>query len=212
MQTILYHGWYINVDYGLGTLTSDEITSNGMRLAQLLYNMGWTENCIAGILGNVHGESGMNPGSTEQPRPWGDYLPDNDEVLQTSYLRGMGFTQWTPGRTKLVQWADDLDLLWYDGNTQVKRLKWECDNGEQMGGWQWFIHNTGDPADLAEYFLRQYERPSPEQIEESLPIRRAYGTMWYGRIHGKLKNSLRLMMISKQSRDRKVMKPRCQRM
>lgn len=212
MQTIFYRHWYINVDYGLGTLTSDEILNNGMRLAQLLYNYGWTENCIAGILGNVHGESGMNPGSTERPRPWGDYLPDNDEVLQTGYLLGMGFTQWTPGRINLVQWADDNNLLWYDGDTQVKRLKYECDNGLQMGGWQWFIKNTGDPADLAEYFLRRYERPSEEQIEQSLPVRRYYGTWWYDKIHNKLKKTLRLLKYTQQSRNRKVMRPRCQQM
>ena len=212
MQTVLYRNWYINIDYGLGTLTNDEIDSNGMLLAQLLYNYNWTENSIAGILGNVHAESGMNPGSTEQPRPWGDYLPDNDEVLQTSYLLGMGFTQWTPGREKLVQWADDSDLVWYDGTTQAKRLKYECDNGLQMGGWQWFINSTGDPADLAEYFLRQYERPSEQQIEQSLAIRRYYGTMWYDKIHNKLRRTIKLLKYSQQNRKRKVMRSRWLRM
>lgn len=210
MQTIFYHGWYTNVDYGLDSLTADEIQHNGMKLAQNLYNFHWTENCIAGILGNVHGESGLNPGSTERPRPWGDYLPDNEEVLESSYLRGMGFTQWTPGRDKIVQFAEDTHRIWYDGITQVFRLKWECDNGEQMGGWQWFIHNTGDPADLAEYFLRQYERPTPEQIEATLPTRRRYATMWYDRIHGKLVNPMK-WIYTQQNRKRKELKRRCLR-
>lgn len=211
MQTIFYRGWYTNVDYGLGILTNDEIMHNGMKLAQNLYNFHWTENAIAGILGNVHGESGMNPGSTEQPRPWGDYLPDNEEVLESSYLRGMGFTQWTPGRDKIVQFAEDTHRIWYDGITQVFRLKWECDNNYQMGGWQWYINNTGDPADLAEYFLRQYERPSEEQIEQSLPIRRRYATMWYDRIHGKLVNPMK-WIYTQQNRKRKELKRRCLRM
>lgn len=210
MQTINFRGWYTNVDYGLGRLTDDEILHNGMKLAQNLYNFHWTENAIAGILGNVHAESGMNPGSTEQPRPWGDYLPDNDEVLESSYLRGMGFTQWTSGRDKIVQFAEDTGRIWYDGLAQVFRLKWECDNNEQMGGWQWFIHNTGDPADLAEYFLRQYERPTPEQIEQSLPTRRRYGTMWYNRIHGKLANPMNWVYTQK-NRQRKELKRRCLR-
>ena len=212
MQTIFYNGWYTNIDYGLGSLTADERLHNGMKLAQNLYNFGWTENSIAGILGNVEGESGMNPGSTEQPRPWGDYLPDNDEVLQSSYLLGMGFTQWTPGRDKIVQWADDNGRVWYDGLSQVFRLKWECDNGQQMGGWQWYIHNDGDPADLAEYFLRQYERPSEEQIEATLANRRAAASRWYNNINGKLHRGAKLCWMTKQNRNRKEEKSRCLRM
>ena len=212
MVTVNFRGWYTNVDYGLGSLTADERKHNGMKLAQNLYNFGWTENAIAGILGNVEGESGMNPGSTEQPRPWGDYLPDNDEVLQSSYLRGMGFTQWTPGRDKIVQWADDMGRIWYDGMTQVFRLKYECDNGLQMGGWQWYINNTGDPADLAEYFLRQYERPSEQQIEESLANRRAAATRWYGWIHNKLIRTSTLVLFTKHNRERKELKRPCRRM
>lgn len=208
METILYKGWYTNIDYGLDSLTADERLHNGMKLAQNLYNFHWTENAIAGILGNVEGESGMNPGSTENDgsRPW-DYLPTNEEVLESSFLRGMGFTQWTPGRDKIVQFAEDTGRVWYDGITQVFRLKWECDNGEQMGGWQWYINNTGDPADLAEYFLRQYERPSPEQIEQTLANRRAAGTRWYNLIQGKLFNN-KLLWYNKR---RKELKPRWQK-
>ena len=208
METILYKGWYTNIDYGLDSLTADERLHNGMKLAQNLYNFHWTENAIAGILGNVEGESGMNPGSTENDgsRPW-DYLPTNEEVLESSFLRGMGFTQWTPGRDKIVQFAEDTGRVWYDGITQVFRLKWECDNGEQMGGWLWYINNTGDPADLAEYFLRQYERPSPEQIEQTLANRRAAGTRWYNLIQGKLFNN-KLLWYNKR---RKELKPRWQK-
>ena len=209
MQTIFYNGWYTNIDYGLGSLTADERKHNGMKLAQHLYNFHWTENAIAGILGNVEGESGMNPGSMENSggeRPWSE-LPTNEEVLESSYLRGMGFTQWTPGRDKIVQFAEDTGRIWYDGITQVFRLKWECDNGYQMGGWQWYINNTGDPADLAEYFLRQYERPTPEQIEATLANRRAAATRWYGWIHGKLFNN-KLLWYNKR---RKELKPRWQK-
>ena len=51
MDTIRYHGWFCNTTWG--ALTEDERHHNGMRLAQGLYNFGWTEEAIAGILGNV---------------------------------------------------------------------------------------------------------------------------------------------------------------
>ena len=205
METIYFRGWFTNVDWG--TLTQDEKMHNGMKLAQNLYNFHWTENAIAGILGNVDAESGMNPGSCQQPRPFGDYLPDNAEILESSYGRGMGFVQWTPGRTKLVQFAEDTGRIWYDGITQVFRLKYECDNDfELIGGWEGYITSTGDPADLAEYFLRRYERPTPEVIEQQVAIRRSLGTMWYNRIHGKLFNN-KLLWYNKK---RKELKPRWQ--
>ena len=202
MNTIERNGWYINVDYGLGALTSDQVESNGFMLARGLYFFGWTKECIAGILGNTNAESGNNPGSTENPKPW-NTLPSNQEVLQSSYLLGMGLTQWTPGRDKIVQFAEDNNLLWYDGQTQIYRLKWECDNGEQMGGWQWYINSHGDPADLAEYFLRQYERPSEEQIEQTLPIRRRYASEWYDKIKNVLLDIPLMLMISKQEKELK---------
>lgn len=209
MVTELFRGFYVNIDYN--TLTADEMHYNGMRFAQLLYNYGWTENSIAGILGNVSAESTLDPGCMESPKPWTTF-PANQEILQSSYLRGIGFTQWTPGRDKIVQFAEDHNLVWYDGLTQVLRLKWECDTGYQMGGWQWFIHNEGDPADLAEYFLRQYERPTPEQIAQSLAERRRLGTYWYGEIHDKLVSPIKRIIVSKNNRTSKEMKPRWQRM
>lgn len=204
MQTIFYRGWYTNIDYA--TLTNDEELHNGMKLAQNLYNFGWTENAIAGIIGNVEGESGLNPGCIESPKPW-ITLPDNETILQSSYTLGIGFTQWTPGRDKVVQFAEDTGRIWYDGTTQVFRLKWEHDNHEQMAGWNWFVSSDDDPADLAEYFLRQYERPSPEQIEQTLENRRRAATRWYGLINGKLFNT-KLLWYNKQ---RKELKPRWQK-
>lgn len=203
MNTIYRDNFYINIDYGLDSLTSDQIYSNGVMLARILVGYGWTKNSVAGILGNVHAESGINPGCAEVPRPWGDTLPDNATVLATSYQLGMGFTQWTPGRTKIVQWADDNNLVWYDGMTQALRLKWECINHEQMARWDWFIRSHDDPADLAEYFLYQYERPTPEQAEQTLPARRNYATMWYNRIGFLLENSILLMATKRRKETRR---------
>lgn len=203
MDTIYRDGFYINIDYGLNVLSSDEIYSNGMALARILISYGWTKNAVAGILGNVHAESGMNPGCSEQPRPWADYLPDNAEVLNSTYDRGMGIVQWTPGRTKIVSWASDEGLTWYDGMTQASRLRYECINGLQMSGnWNYYIHSHDSAADLAEYFLRRYERPSEEEIEQTLPIRRSYGTMWYNRIQA-IPDNIILFLATKKRKELK---------
>lgn len=214
MNTILYNGFYINIDYG--TLTTEEREHNGMKIAQQLYNLGWTENAIAGLLGNTSAESTMNPGCIESnpthPRPpeW-TYLPTNQIILESSYDGGIGLTQWTPGRTKIVAWAESTGRVWCDGMAQVFMLKHESEDGIQMTATQWnyFIHSEDDPADLAEYFLRQYEKPSPEQIEESLENRRRGGTTWYRLIHGHLFKMK--LYLGWNPNKRKELKPRCLR-
>ena len=204
MQTIYYNNWYINVGYM--QLTADEKHHNGMRLAQKLYNFGWTENCIAGILGNVDPESSLSPGAIESS-PWTD-LPTNAEVLASNFNRGMGFVQWTPGRINLVQWAEDNNLVWYDGTTQVKRLKWESQN-DYYDLFSWYTKTGMDPADSAELFLHAYERPGSHEDPSVIAIRRQMGVYWYGEIHGKLINTAKRFMMSKANRERKELKRRC---
>ena len=206
MQTIYYNQWYINIGYM--QLTADEKHHNGMRFAQKLYNYGWTENCIAGILGNVDPESSLSPGVIESS-PWTD-LPTNQQILNSGYNGGIGFVQWTPGRTKLVQWADDNNLIWYDGTTQVKRLKWESLN-DHYDYFSWFTKTTADPADCAESFLHSYERPAGHEDPAVIAIRRQMGEYWYNEIHGKLINATRVFMMSKANRERKELKRRCLR-
>lgn len=216
MTTVLYNGYYVNIDYG--ALTEAQRQHNALRLAQNLYNIGWTENAIAGLLGNAGPESTMNPGCVENtsdhPRPaeWVD-LPSNSDILNSSYTGGCGVVQWTPATTKIVQFAVDTGRVWYDGMTQIFRFKYEAENGIQMtvSQWNWYINNDTDtPEDMAEYFLRQYERPSPQQIIDSLENRRRAGLRWYNYIHGKLFKRLFYLYDSK-NKQRKVLKPKWQR-
>lgn len=218
MTTEIINGFYVNIDYG--QLTMQEREDNGFRIAQNLYNLGWTEQAIAGALGNIQGESTINPGCIENnsthPRPaaW-TTLPDNATILGSNYVGGIGITQWTPGRDKIVQWAEDNGRLWYDGMAQIFRIKYESENGIQMTATQWnfYIHNENDtPEDMAEYFLRYYENPSPEQYEASVNNRRMYGLAWYIRIHNNLHRGAKLFWMSQQNRRRKEEKPRCLRM
>lgn len=203
MDTILYRGWYCNTTWGV--LSEDERHHNGMRLAQALYNFGWTEEAIAGILGNVEPESGLSP-ATMEGNPYPDYIPTNAEILaQTSYYGGLGWVQWTPGRTELVQWADDNNLIWYDGTTQVKRFKYEYDNNLEWPYWQWYAHITSPPEDCAEFFCRRYCRPADP--EASVGYRRAAGLRWYDEIHDKLHHPSFWFVCSKRNRENKLLKP-----
>lgn len=207
MDTIMYRGWYANITYGV--LTEDERYHNGMKLAQALYNLRWTEEAIAGILGNVEPECGLSPATIEGASVFDqDHIPSNQEVLdKTNFYGGLGFVQWTPGRTELVQWAEDEGLVWYDGTTQVKRFIWELENNYGWPYWSWYVGIHSPPEDCAEFFCRRYCRPA--NPDATVGYRRAEGLKWFDRIHDKLHTPTQWFMFTQKNRERKELKRRC---
>ena len=207
-DTILFHGWYINTTYA--TLTQDERYHNGMRLAQLLYNYGWTEECIAGMLGNIDPESGLSPATAEGNHYPNDFPTNADVLADTSWFGGLGFVQWTPGRTELVQWAEDEGLVWYDGATQAKRFKYEYDNNLEWPYWHFYAHTTDPVEDCAEFFCRRYCRPADP--DGTMAARKYKALEWYGYIHDHLQKPINRIIYSRRNRQRKELKRRCLRM
>ena len=185
-SAVLINGYYC---LPVGDMDNDEIDSNAVEVSRFLFARGWSKNAIAGILGNMRGESQCNPGRIEDD-PWpANYFPTNQEVISSTYSRGMGMVQWTPGRTTLVPYADSLGLDWYDGEAQLLRLIYEKDNNFQFIGttvnnvfytWSNFWQSTNDPGDLAEAFLRGYERP--DDPDATVANRRYYANQYFGEI------------------------------
>ena len=217
-QVIEYNGYYLCLDYGLRYLTDEQIKNNGLRLAKRLYRFGWTKEAIAGLLGNVEVESGMNPGCCENDayfsRPFNELL-DNTDMLRYEdiYGGGIGFTQWTPGIRKYIDgFCETFDppLLWYDGDSQAQRLKYEAETNVQMPNMDRYITYHMDPAAMAEWFLYAYEKPADP--EASVAERRRLGTKWYNYIRFRLHKPIDYFLWSKQNRERKEMRPPCRKM
>lgn len=72
----------------------------------LQYNLGYTQEAAIGVIANMEHESYINPG--QQEIGYGG-----------SVKRGYGLVQWTPADTKILKFADDYGLNWYDGTTQM---------------------------------------------------------------------------------------------
>lgn len=64
-------------------LERGQMTDNAQYIADYLTGNGWTQNAVAGILGNMEQESTMNPGL------WQDLKYEN-------MSGGYGLVQWTP--------------------------------------------------------------------------------------------------------------------
>ncbi|WP_086314033.1 hypothetical protein A5821_001600 [Enterococcus sp. 7F3_DIV0205] len=150
-------------------LTTDQ-EKNAWGIWQFFKNKGWSEQSIAGMLGNIQSESGI--------------MPDIDEL---SGGGGYGLTQWTP-KSKLVNWCNENGLDHRTLDSQCQRIQWEMENNQQ-----WFPNyerpdlsnisfkdftKLSDVKLSAEYFIAFYEHPKyPNQ-----PVRAQQAQYWYDKL------------------------------
>ena len=144
--------------------TNDTQINNAKFIYQFFRDKGWTCEAIAGMIGNIHAESGI--------------VADIDE---RSGGGGYGLVQWTP-KSKLVDWANQHNLNYRTLMAQCQRIQWELENSFQFYPtatypmtFKDFIRSTKDPAYLAMVFLYNYERP----YDLNQPQRGVYATGWF---------------------------------
>lgn len=144
---------------------------NAKYIWQVLKAKGWTENAIAGLLGNTHVESSHNPGIYEG--------------LQAGNLsRGFGLVQWTPA-SGIHDWANNLGLSPTSMDTQLKAI-----DEDVLYGWiptsnynltfSEFKKSTQSPEWLAQAYLLNFERPAVQYQ----PARSTHSRYWYNQLRG----------------------------
>lgn len=150
-----------------GALSWTDQQNNMEEFAQ--YFSGYmTAEAMAGIMGNMMQESGLNPGQQEL-------------YHGGSLSYGYGLIQWTPGRV-IVDWCDQMLLDWYDGDSQCYRIKCEGERTNNAGGtwlngylqgvyyhytWQEFCNLT-DYNEACKAYLAQRERASASALNQRL--------------------------------------------
>ena len=151
-------------------LTETEMQHNAINVIAFFRGQGWTDNAIAAILGNMQGESQINPGLWESLQP---------------YAGGYGLVQWTP-YTDYSNWAGPG---WENnGDRQLECIMHEYRDGGQWYptatypmSWDTWAHTAGDPGDMAYAFMYNYERPATLNH----PERKEYAKIWFDFIvHG----------------------------
>ena len=154
----------------LQALTEAERQQNAREIWGYFQARGWTLESVSGMLGNIHYESGINPGQWEEQFPiYG--------------AGGFGLVQWTPW-SKFSNWAG---ADWETNYTkQLARIQWELDNNDQWipvssyGNmtFQQFTESTQTPEYLAEVFEYSYERGT------WAAARSTYAREWYDYLGG----------------------------
>lgn len=148
-------------------LTNDQSMNNAQIVANHLIASGWTSNAISALCGNMAHESSINPDIWEYG-------------YNHSLNRGYGLVQWTPA-SKYIDWANASGLAWDNGDSQLSRIDWEKQNGEQWITksaypltFDQFAVSTQDPQYLTEVFMNNYERPNAYAGAMSLPARKSF--------------------------------------
>ena len=181
-----YTGEYYGSLFGESeTLTNGEMKLNAQYVYEVLkYIYGWSDNAIAGLIGNLQAESAINPGRWQ-----------SDNVGNTS--GGYGLTQWTPA-SKYFEWCTAegrTDPSEMDNN--IERIIYEVENRLQYyttpdypETFTEFTKSTKSPYYLACAFAWNYERSyvvlygTEEQRESLRQARGGNAEYWYEYLTG----------------------------
>lgn len=174
MAAELYYDWYVDKGRVYFRTTDVNVYQPGdyqkwnmVKIYNFFSAYGWTLNAIAGMLGNIMVESGVNPGCCQYASiDW-----DNPSTIQSTN-GGIGLTQWTPAR-KYYNWAVDNNLDPLQGDSQCARIEYERENNLQWSlnnygnhTWEQFVNSTESPEILARVFVWAYERPANPNIAQ----------------------------------------------
>lgn len=179
-----YGTYYGNNMNSSNALNNSQMAVNAVYIASYLRAAGWSDNAIAGMLGNMQSESAINPGRWQ-----------SDDV--GNYGLGYGLVQWTPV-TKYTNWCTASgisDPSEMDSNLQ--RIIYEVENNVQYFSTANYPEDFGEftksgqtPYYLACAFAWNYERShvvlygSEEEREALRQARGGQANYWYEVISG----------------------------
>lgn len=176
-------GWHSKPTGGYA-LVDLEAEENAKQIFYTLHSWAWGLGAIAGVLGNLQYESGLNPWRWES-----DIVLRSDDIdIDDSYNHGYGFFQFTPAG-KYCHSDDAIDILGfgpnyldipgseYDGYAQL----WFVDSYAdyypappyQNISYQQFKYMDSDPVLCADIWLVNYERGTPSVL------RGEYAEYWF---------------------------------
>ena len=155
MTPVLFNDFYISPDTRIGpwhiaggTVTQEQKDNANAIKSFFVDQEGWTINSVCAMLGNMMGESTLNPAFIQQTNRWrlpnaaADISDVPNSVMANFYKEyygvdrrafGIGLVQWD-GYThnsngtdvqKMVNYAIANNFNWYDGWNQCYRLRYE---------------------------------------------------------------------------------------
>lgn len=156
-----------------------------------LKNLGYSDEQVAGVMGNIHCESD-------------GFVPSRVEYGYNENNGGIGICQWTNNdrgdqgnNTNLKAYAATKGVTWQDEDTQIEFLIAQMTGTGNASGYvgiqwmprhgypkdAWFNATTIEEATRA--FCATYENPGDKEFEDSMPKRINWAKHYYDEFHGK---------------------------
>lgn len=191
MRYVLYK--YTGKDYGVTSLDFGIFNAKDFNSVNMMYgnsvedkvwyalrDAGFSEYAVAGVMGNIYGESGFNP-----------------SIIEYGSGQGFGLCQWTAGRrTALENYASSKGVEPSDVNTQIEFLLTELTYGgagpaqgyavyqllsyRGYNGDMW--ENAENPEDAAVAFCWSFERPGAPDLNTRKQAARRYYEEYKGKV------------------------------
>lgn len=175
MSATLYNDWYVSAEWSdIGpshSSYSNEQKHNADKIYSVFNALGWTDNAIAAMVGNMQVESGIDP-ACSYPKI-GNTMATIGNSYATSYPdNAYGLVQWKgrgstdPNNNQLVGYAIRYNYEWYDGEIQMNRLTWEYQTSSKFHAqtvdgvyytFSSFASSTSSPSVLAKVWMVCYE-------------------------------------------------------
>lgn len=171
---------------------SQEQLDNANIIRSFFLNENWTINAICGMLGCMQGESTINPAFIQQtnryrlPNSAADLSDVPNSVMKNFFMEyyqvmqkafAIGLVQWdgytnvqvggnTEQQQKLVAYSIRNNIIWFDGWTQLYRLKGEQNYDVDHGTTSFFkpVRYSGITYTFANY---PYATATPETLAEA---------------------------------------------
>ena len=191
MIPTLINGFYMATNSTIGGWSgtpSQMQIDNANIIRSFFLNEGWTLESICGMLGCMQGESTINPAFIQATNRY--RLPNNGDtlnnvpnnVMENFYMEyygdtrkayAIGLVQWdgysvrnNVTAQKLVNYATQNNIIWYDGWTQMYRLRGEQQYDVQHSTHSFFrrVRVSGVYYDFNNY---PYSTSSPEDLAKA---------------------------------------------
>ena len=197
MAVEFYDGFYISANqYDVGPSSGTPSAyqlSNANNIYSHFHELGWTDNAICGMIGNIMYESCIDPACVYPKSSFphgGADISDLDNIYAiniTSPAYGLvqwkGTTQTPPAGNQIVSYAMRHGYQWYSGDIQLQRLTWEYQepakfHPQTVDGVYWtfasYASSTASPETLAKVWMVCYEG-----TYSVLDIRKQNARDWY---------------------------------
>lgn len=162
---------------------------------KFLSNKGLNDFAVAGIMGNLYAESGLQPNNLQNSfekklgHTDASYTAAVDNGTYTNFAKdgaGYGIAQWTYHTRKqgLLDYARKCKKSIADINVQLEYLWQEMSSGSYKNMMK-VLQNAKSVREASDAFLKDFERPASAGLESTKATRAKYGQEYYDKYHGK---------------------------